>query len=143
MLQGQCNGPVSVRLSVSHIYRPLQHRAAAAPVGLLLGARRTGNIDLNCAARAIDARRAGAQQQWCRSTALSSKCGQHHVDSLRRRLNTDLCLIELLVGLTNEKLSSLVIFCKTTSHSKRLLFLDRFVRTIYRFRMTKVSIHRR
>jgi len=34
---------------------------------------------------------AGAQhQQRRRSTALSSKCGQCHVDSRRRRLNTDL-----------------------------------------------------
>ena len=34
---------------------------------------------------------AGAQhQQGRRSTALSSKCGQCHVDSRRRRLNTEL-----------------------------------------------------
>jgi len=40
---------VSARLSVSSIYRPLQQRAA----GLLLGARRAGDID----------RQHGAQQQ--------------------------------------------------------------------------------
>jgi len=42
--------------------------------------------------------RAGAQQQRRRSTALSSKCGQRHVDSRRTRLNTD--LLTLICGVT-------------------------------------------
>ena len=48
----------------------LPHSAAA---GLLLCARRTKIL--------IDSCTAGAQQQRCRSTALSSKCEQCHVDS--------------------------------------------------------------
>jgi len=62
----------SVCLSVCPIYRPLQQRAA----GLLLWARRTGDID--------------RQRRPPSSTAASSKCGQCHVVSWRRKLNTDL-----------------------------------------------------
>jgi len=58
-----------VRPSVCPVYRPLQQRAAA---GLPLSARRAGDID-----RLLP----GAQQQRRRSTALSSECGQCHVDS--------------------------------------------------------------
>jgi len=47
-----------------------QHAAAA---GLLLWARRPGNIDL-----VLHGRRVGVQQQPRRSTARSSKCGQCH-----------------------------------------------------------------
>ena len=60
----------------------LPHSAAA---GLLLCARRTKIL--------IDSCTAGAQQQRCRSTALSSKCEQCHVDSWRMKLNTDLFIL--------------------------------------------------
>ena len=40
----------------------------------------------------IDSRRWRTQQQRCRSTALSSKCGQCRVDSRGTRLNTDFVL---------------------------------------------------
>ena len=52
-------------------------------VGLLLSAVQTGDNDRQ--RRPLD-----DQQQWRRSTALSSKCEQCHVDSWRRKLNTDL-----------------------------------------------------
>ena len=57
-------GRLSVRL---YVRQP--HTGAA---GLLLSGRRTGNIDPLLS---------GAQHQRCRRTALSSKCGQCHVDS--------------------------------------------------------------
>ena len=60
--QGLCNGRESVRPSdVRPIIRPQRRRAA----GLLLSAVRAGDID---------------RQQRRRSTALSSKCGECHVD---------------------------------------------------------------
>ena len=52
----------------------------AAAAGLLLWTRRPGDID-----RLLHGRRAGGQQQPRRS----SKCGQCHVVSWRRKLNTD------------------------------------------------------
>jgi len=63
----------SIRPSVCPVDRQQQQRAA----GLLLRTRRAGDID---------------RQQ---STALSSKCGQCHVDSRGTRLNTDLFYIRL------------------------------------------------
>ena len=62
---------------------------------MLLNALRAENIDRQlrprCGRRTAGA---GAQQQRCRSTALSSKCGQRHVDNRRtcRRLNRELFL---------------------------------------------------
>ena len=66
-----------VRLSVCPFRLPLH----AATAGLLLRARRPGDID-----RLLHGLRAGGQQQRRRS----SKCGQCHVVSQRRKLNTDL-----------------------------------------------------
>ena len=66
-----------VRLSVCPIW--LQHTVAA---GLLLWAHWPADID-----RLLHGRR---QHQPRCSTALSSKCGQCHVASWRRQLNTDL-----------------------------------------------------
>ena len=63
-------GCPSVCPFVCPIIRPQQRRAAA----LLLSAVRTGDIDRQRWAPY-------AQQQQHRSTALSSKCGQCHVDS--------------------------------------------------------------
>jgi len=59
----------------------LSHRSTAAAAGLLLSAPRTGDID-----RLLH----GAPAMLRSLSALSSKCGQRHVDSRRRRLNTDL-----------------------------------------------------
>jgi len=60
----------------------------AAAAGLLLSARRAGDIH-----RLLP----GPQQQRRRITVLSSKCGQCHVDSLRRKLNTDLFAVITIV----------------------------------------------
>jgi len=70
----------------------LSHRSTAAAVagGFALSALRTGDIVRQRrlpAALRTSCRR--AQQQRRRSTALSSKCGQCHVDSRDTRLNTD------------------------------------------------------
>jgi len=61
----------------------LSHHSTSAAAGLLLSAVLAGDIYRQ-------RRSPGAQR---RSTALSSKCGQCHVDSWRRRLNTDWCKI--------------------------------------------------
>jgi len=55
----------------------------AAATGLLLRARQEGDIDqlLHGAPAAVEPAGAGSQQQRRRSTALSSECGQCHVDS--------------------------------------------------------------
>ena len=67
----------SVCPSVRHIIRRLR----AAATGLLLSAVSAGNIDRQ-------RRLPGAQQQWRRSSARSSKCRQCRVVR-RRKLNTD------------------------------------------------------
>jgi len=86
----------STRPSVCPVDRKQQRRAG----GLLLSAVRAGDIGrqlrARCGKRAATC--AGAQQQRRRSTALSSKCGQRHVDSRRRRLNTDLFVSNLAVA---------------------------------------------
>ena len=71
-------GRPSVSLSVCPIRLP--HAAAA---GLLLWARRPGDID-----RLLHGRRAGGQQQPRRNTTRSGKCGQCHVVRWHRKLNT-------------------------------------------------------
>ena len=82
----------SVRLSVPAFGRHV-HAAAA---GLLLWARRAGDVD-RCMA--------GGQQQARRSTAHSGKCGQCHVVGRRRKLNRDLiqpqaggCMVRIRAG---------------------------------------------
>ena len=75
-------GRPSVRLCVCPSVSWPPHAAAA---GLLLWARRPGDID-----RLLHGRRAGGQQQPRRSTAHSSECGQYHVVSICRKLNTEL-----------------------------------------------------
>jgi len=86
----------STRPSVCPVDQKQQRRAG----GLLLSAVRAGDIGrqlrARCGKRAAAC--AGAQQQRRRSTALSSKCGQRHVDSRRRRLNTDLFVSNLAVA---------------------------------------------
>ena len=69
-----------VRLSVCPSVCPITRQPHSAGAGLLLCARRTGDTD-----RLLH----GAQQQLRRSTAHSSKCGQCHVVSRRRKLDTD------------------------------------------------------
>jgi len=74
---GLWNGRTSVRLSVC-----LSHQSTAACGGFAAehpAGRRYRSIAGAC-----------VQQQRRRGTALSSKCGQCHVDSRGRRLNTDL-----------------------------------------------------
>ena len=68
----------------------------AAAAGLLLWARRAGDVD-RCMA--------GGQQQARRSTAHSGKCGQYHVVGRRRKLNRDLaqpqaggCMVRIRAG---------------------------------------------
>jgi len=68
----------SVRLSVR-----LSHRSTDAAVAGGFAAERPAGMRYRSIAGA------GAQQQRRRSTALSSKCGQCHVDSGGTRLNTD------------------------------------------------------
>jgi len=74
-VSGKGNAIGHVRLSVSSIYLQQQGRAA----GLLWNTQQAGDID---------------QQHQCQRSAatavLSSKCGQHFVDSGMTRLNTNL-----------------------------------------------------
>ena len=76
-MQGLCNGRTSVRLSVC-----LSRRSTASAAS---GGRgdAAAVISIDSCGRAV-----GAVQQ---APALSSKCGQRHVESRRRRLNTDFC----------------------------------------------------
>jgi len=86
--QGLCNGRASVRLSQRSTAPAVAGGfAAERPVG-----RRYQSIALG----------AGVQQQRRRSTALSSKCGQCHVDSRGTRLNRDLFAYALVI---NQKLA--------------------------------------
>jgi len=75
-VQGLCNGRVSVRLSVC-----LSRRSTASAAS---GGRgdAAAVISIDSCGRAV-----GAVQQ---APALSSKCGQRHVESRQRRLDTDL-----------------------------------------------------
>jgi len=73
---------LSVRPFLCPIIRPQPRRAA----GLLLSAVRARDIDRQWLPP-------GAEQQRRRSTALSSKCELCHVDSRRRKLNTDLFVL--------------------------------------------------
>jgi len=72
--QGLRSGTVSVRLSVPC------HSSKPAAAGLLLLARRAGNI-----ARLLHARRSAA--------AAAGECGQCRVVSVRRKVNTELFLL--------------------------------------------------
>ena len=77
-----------VRPSVRPFVR-LSHRStAAAACGSFAAERRAGRI--------YRSQRSAATR---RSTALSSKCGQCHVDSRGRRLNTDLFSLIAIVFL--------------------------------------------
>ena len=68
------------------------HTAVARAVGLLLSAMPAGDI--------------GRHQQ-CRSTVHSSKCEQCHIDSGRRKLNTDLLLASVGPWYHNSRLKRL------------------------------------
>ena len=79
-------GHLSVRLSVCPIVRQQQRW----PAGLLLSVLWTEDIDRQLPASALRISCRRAQQQRRRSTtALSSKCGQCHVDSRGTRLNNE------------------------------------------------------
>jgi len=80
-------GKVDCSLTIWH--RPHSMRnSVCASIGRLSAAR---------IYRSIAVRRAGGQQQPRRSTARSSKCGQCHVVSWRRKVNTDWLIIRLSV----------------------------------------------
>ena len=84
-----------VRLSVCPIDRQQQRRAA----GLLLSAPRAGYVD-----RLLHGAPAGcSRHDVLQVPALSSKCGQRHVDSRCRRLNTDLFNVTPLTQCCNLK----------------------------------------
>ena len=80
----------SVRPSIHPSVCPIDRQQQRWPASLLLSAQRAGNIDRQLRALAPRTSCSQVQQQRRRSTALSSKCGQCHVDSRGTRMNTDL-----------------------------------------------------
>ena len=109
--------PSSVRLSVFSIDREQQRRAA----GLLLSAVWVGDMD---------------RQQ---APALSSKCGQCHVDSRGTRLNTDL-LMQSVAHIAAEVLVMQHLRCEMSSlwgHLQQQLFVCLRHRTAYNVLMCR------